>query len=135
MARLLQFLGGEAKEAVTGFEAIGGRIQQALQILEERYGRPCMIMNSLISNLIKGPAIPNGDKVSLRRFADQTALALVMLRAMDCLSDINQGNVMGMVERLPRHLPDNFTHLSHDLEEKSQRFPTFADFVKFVNKP
>ena len=89
-----------------------------------------MVMNSFI----KGPAVPNVDKVSLRRFADQTIMALATLRAMGCLSEINQGNVVDMVERLLRHLRDNFAHLSHDLKEKGQRFPPFPDFVKFVNK-
>lgn len=38
MTRLLQFLDGEAKQAVAGFETATGGVHQAQQILEQRYG-------------------------------------------------------------------------------------------------
>lgn len=40
MARLLQFLNEEAKQAVWGLETVTGGIHQALKILEQRYGQP-----------------------------------------------------------------------------------------------
>ena len=65
MARLPQFLDGEAKQVVSGLESITGGVHQALQILEQRYGRPCMIVSSVVTNLVKGPPISNSDKVAL----------------------------------------------------------------------
>ena len=62
MTRLLQFLGGEAKETVCDLETATGGIHQALQIIQERYGRPCMIISSVVNNLTKGPAITSGDR-------------------------------------------------------------------------
>ena len=63
MTRLLLFLGGEAKEAVCGLETAVGGIYQAIKILEERYGRPCMIVSSVVSNLTKGPSSQGGTKL------------------------------------------------------------------------
>ena len=38
MTHLLQFHVGEEKETVAGLETVEGRVQQAMQILEKRYG-------------------------------------------------------------------------------------------------
>ena len=38
LARLLQFLDGESKEAVSGLKTVAGSIHQALNILDQRYG-------------------------------------------------------------------------------------------------
>lgn len=134
MIRLLQFLGGEAKEAVRGFETTSGGIHDALQILEQRYGRPCIIVGSVVNNLTKGPAITSGDKIAFRKFADQATRALATLKSMNCLSEINQGNIVTMTERLPKPLQHKFAALAYDLEAKGQRFPTLANFVDFVNR-
>ena len=135
MTRLLQFLGGEAKEAVCGLETAAGGIYQAIKILEERYGRPCMIVSSVVNNLTKGPPIPGGGgKAALRKFADQATRALPTLKSMDCLSEINQGNIISMTECLPKHLQNKFATLAFDLEAKGQSFTTLSDFVGFVNR-
>ena len=134
MTRLLQFLDGEAKQAVAGLETATDGVHQALQILEQRYGRPCMIVNSVINSLVKGPPIPAGDKINLRKFADCATRALATLTSMNCLSQVNQGNIGSMTERLPRSLQEKFSALACDLETQGQHFPTLKDFVGFVNK-
>ncbi|XP_068713249.1 uncharacterized protein [Montipora foliosa] len=134
MARLLQFLDGEAKQVASGLETVTGGVHQALQILEQRYGRPCMIVSSVVTNLVKGPPISNSDKVALRKFADCATMALATLKSMNCLSQINQGNIVSMTERLPKPFQDKFAALAFDLETKGQHFPTLTNFVDFVNK-
>ena len=134
MTRLLQFLDGKAKQAVSGLETVPGGVHQALQILENRYGRPCVIVGSVVTNLVKGPPIISSDKVALRKFADCATRALATLKSMNWLSQINQGNIVSMTERLPKPLQDKFAALAYDLETKGQHFPTLADFVGFVNK-
>ena len=91
-------------------------------------------MSSTINGGIKGPTIANGDKTSLRKFLDQAARVLATLTSMDCLSEVNQGKIVQMLERLPRHVRDKFAQHAYDLEGKGKRFPTFAEFVKFVDK-
>ena len=134
MARLLQFLDGEAKQVVSGLETFTGGVHQALQILEQRYGRPCMIVRSVVTNLVKGPPISNSDKVALRKFADCATMGLATLKSMNCLFQINQWNNVSMTERLPKPLQDKFAGLAFDLETKGQHFPTLTNFVDFVNK-
>ena len=134
MTRLLQFLDGEAKEAVSGLETVAGGIHQALAILDQRYGRPCMIVGSVVANLVKGPPIASGDKSALRKFADQATRALATLTAMNCLAEINQGNIVSMAARLPKPLQEKFAALAYDLEAKGQRFPTLAIFVNFLTR-
>ena len=134
MTRLIQFLDGEAKQAVAGLETSKNGLHQALQILEQRYGRPCMTVNSVINSLVKGPPISAGDKINLRKFADSATRALATLTSMNCLTQVNQGNIVNMTERLPKPLQDKFATLACDLETKGQHFPTLTDFVGFVNK-
>ena len=111
MARPL-FLEGEAKQVVSDLETVTGGVHQTLQILEQRYGRPCMIVSCVVTNLVKGPPISNSDKVALRKFADCATMALATLKSMNCLSQINQGNIVGMTERLPKPLQDKFAALA-----------------------
>ena len=134
MTCLLQFLDGDAKQALSGLETVAGGVHQALKILEQRYGWPCMIVTSVVTNLVKGPPITSSDKIALRKFADCAARALATLTSMNCLSHINQGKIVSMAERLPKPLQDKFAALAYDLETKGQQFPTLANFVDFVNE-
>ena len=43
MIRVLQFLQGDAKEAVSSLESATDGIHHALKALEERYGRLCVV--------------------------------------------------------------------------------------------
>ena len=134
MARLLQFLGGEAKEAVAALEGVSGGVHEALKILQKRYGRRCVVVTSVVDGLVKGPAITDGDKAALQRFADKTVRALATLQSLDCLHEINQGNLVEMAGRLPRQLQQRFAALANELEEREERFPTLSDLSAFVDK-
>ena len=134
MLRLLQFLGGEAKEAVKSFEAVQGGVYEAMKVLEKRYGRKCLVVSSIVECLTKGPSLPNRDSVALRKFADKAASANATLRSLDCLQEINQGNLIEMSRRLPKYLQEKFAVVCHELETKQQRFPTLSDFAAFLDK-
>ena len=92
-------------------ETAGGGIYQAIKIHEETYGHPCMIISSVVNNLTKGPPIARGDKVALNKFDNQATRTLATLKPMDCLSEINQGNI-SMTECLPKHLQNKFATLA-----------------------
>ena len=93
-----------------------------------------MIVNSVINSLVKGPPISASDKINLRKFAHSATRALATLTSMNCLSQVNQGNIVSMTERLPKPLQDKFATLTCDLKTKGQHFPTLTDFVGIVNK-
>ena len=58
MLRLLQFLDCAAKEAVKSYEAVEGGVYKAMGILEQRYGRKCLIVSSIVDNLTKDDPLP-----------------------------------------------------------------------------
>ena len=62
MSRLLQFLRGNAKKAVAGFEGTPGGITKAMQLLELRFGQPHMIAKACVDALIEGPNISNREQ-------------------------------------------------------------------------
>ena len=121
MSRLLQFLDGEAKEPVAVLEGVSGGVHEALKILQTRYGRRCVIGTSLVDGLVKGRAMTDGDKTAHRRLADKTARALATLKSLDCLEEINQGNLLDMAGQLPRPLQQRFAGLANELEEGEGR--------------
>lgn len=92
-----------------------------------------MIISSVVNNLTKGPPIARGDKVALNKFDNQATRTLATLKPMDCLSEINQGNI-SMTECLPKHLQNKFATLAFDLEARGKSFTTLSDFVGFVNR-
>ena len=88
-ARLLvycNFWTGRLSKQYLAWRRGGGGGYQALQILQQRYGRPCMIVSSVISSLVKGPSIPISDKLAIQDFADSATKALATLTSMNCLS-------------------------------------------------
>ncbi|XP_028413873.1 uncharacterized protein LOC114536722 [Dendronephthya gigantea] len=134
MLRLLQFLDGEAKEAVKSYEVVKGGVYEAMKVLEARYGRKCLVVSSIVESLTKGPLIAIRDRIALRKYSDDVSNAEATLRSLDCLKEVNQGNLVDMSHRLPRHLQEKFATLAHDLESKEQRFPTLSDLANFLNK-
>ena len=91
-----------------------------------------MTVGSVVANLLKGPPIASGDKSALQKFTNRATRALAALTSMNCLPEINQGNIVSMEACLPKPLQDKFAALAYDLEAKAQRFPTLANFVNFL---
>ncbi|CAB4009253.1 Hypothetical predicted protein [Paramuricea clavata] len=55
LSRLMQYLDGKAKEAVEDCEGMGdGALQEALNVIETRFGQPYMIVDASIGSLVKG---------------------------------------------------------------------------------
>ena len=61
MSRLLQFLEGNAKKAVAGFEGTPDGVKKAMRLLKLRFGQPHMIAKACVDALIEGPNISNSD--------------------------------------------------------------------------
>ena len=57
MSRLLQFLDGQPRKAVAGFEGLPGGLHKALDVLRRRYGQPHMVTNPCINSLVEGSPI------------------------------------------------------------------------------
>lgn len=124
----------EAKEAVRSFEAVDDGVYEAMRVLEARYGRKCQVVSSILDGFTKGPPITGKDRIALRNFADKVVSAATTLKSLNCLNEVNQGNLSEMSRRLPRYLQERFAVIAHDLETKEQRFPTLVDFGTFLER-
>jgi len=65
MSRLLQFLDGQAKRAVAGFEGVPGDLSKALKMLEQRFGQPHVVAKGCVDALVEGANISSSDRQSL----------------------------------------------------------------------
>ena len=70
MSHLLQFLEGNAKRALAGFEGMPGGVKKAMRLLELRFDQPHMMAKACVDALIEGPNISNSERDALREFAD-----------------------------------------------------------------
>ena len=133
MSRLLQFLVGNARKAVTEFEVMPGRVKKAMRLLELRFGQPHMIAKACVDALIEGPNISNSVKEGLREFADSSRTLYETLKEMNALSEMNLFNLGKMSSKLP---------ISHQAtcRDEVQRIrvrgmlPSFKDLVEFKEK-
>ena len=71
MSRLLQFLDGQARRAVAGFEGVPGGLSKALQLLEQRFGQPHVVAKACIDALVEGANRSSSDRQGLHEFADR----------------------------------------------------------------
>ena len=126
---VLQFLSGEAKEAVKSFEAVDGGVYEAMRVLEARYGRKCEVVSSISDGLTKGLPITGKDRVALRNFADKVVSAATTLK--NFLNEVNQGNLAEMSRRLRRYLQERFVVIAHDLKARKQGFPSMLTLAHF----
>ena len=133
MARLLQFLDGPALLAVQRYESVPGGLAKALQVLQDRFGQLFKIVRACVDTLVKGPVIAPQDKKGLQRYADKAQVMYDTLEAMNCLGEMNTGNLEKMILRLPKWAQAKFREHLKKLEHQGRIMPTFKDVVNFLN--
>jgi len=65
MSRLLQFLNGQAKRAVAGFEEVPGGLSKVLKMLERRFGQSHVVAKACGVALVEVAHISSSDRHSL----------------------------------------------------------------------
>lgn len=101
MSRLLQFLDGQARRAVAGFEGVPGCLPKALKLLEQRFGQAHVVAKACIAALVEGANISSNDRQGLREFADHSRTSYETLQSMNALSEMNMTNLAKVSGRLP----------------------------------
>ena len=119
--------------AVQRYESVRGGLEKALKVLQERFGRPCQIVRACVDSLIKGPAIPLGDREELQRFADKAQVVYDTLESMGYLGEMNSDNLEKMILRLPKWAQTRFGEQLRKLESDGKSMPTFKDVVSYLN--
>ena len=132
MTRLLQFLEGPALLAVQRYETIPGGLAKALQILEDRFGRPFHVEKACVDSMTKGPPINATDHQALQRFADEVRANYDTLASMGFLPEVNTDSMEKILSRLPRGVQGKFVEHLHKLERTGQVMPSFKDVVDFL---
>ena len=133
MSPLLQFLEGNTKKAVAGFESSAGGVKKAMRLLELQFGQPHMIAKACVDALIEGPNISNSDREGLREFADCSRTLYETLKEMNALSEMNLSNLGRMSRKLPTVHQARWRDEVQRIRERGM-LPSFKDLVEFVEK-
>ena len=133
MSRLLQFLDGQARSAVAGFEGVPGGLSKALKMLQQRFGQPHIVTKACVDALIDGPNISSNDGPGLRKFADHSRTLYETLTSMNALSEMNMTNLAKMAGKLPITFQLKWRDEAQRIREGG-RFPSLKDLVKFIER-
>ena len=101
MSCLLQFLDGQVRSAVAGFEGVPGGLLRALKMLQQRFRKPHTVAKVCVNALVDGPNISSNDGPGLRKFADQSRTLYETLRSMNALPEMNMTNLAKLSGKLP----------------------------------
>ena len=133
MSRLLQFLDGQARSAVAGFEGVPGGLLRALKMLQQRFGQPHVVAKACVDALVDGPNISSNDGPGLRKFADRSRTLYETLRSMNALPEMNMTNLAKMSGKLPIALQVKWRDEALRIRE-SRGFPNLKDLVDFIER-
>ena len=101
---LMQYVDGDAKEAIEDFEGMGeGALNDALDVLKLRFGQPYMIVDACIGEIVDGRCLAAGDGRGIQKLADRCQMVYKTLNTMKCLHEINTDHMRKIVERLTFH--------------------------------
>ena len=131
MSRLLQFLDGQARSAVAGFEVVPGGLSRALKMLQQRFGQPHRVAKGCVDALVDGPNISSNNGPGLQKFADRSRTLYETLRSMNALPEMNMTNLAKMSEKLPIALQLKWRDEALRIRER-RGFPNLKDLVDFI---
>lgn len=107
---------------------------QAMQILQERFGRPHEIIQAVTRGLLEGPKLVNADLDGLRDLAMLMRNSLLTVGQLGRPSDLNCSlYLMRIVGRLPRSMQERWADAADAIINKGME-PTFDDLLKFIEK-
>ncbi|KAK3545764.1 hypothetical protein QTP70_011831, partial [Hemibagrus guttatus] len=132
---LRRYVSGQAKKALDGYFLLGteSAYVAAWEILEERYGNPFTIAKSYRDKLQAWPKMGFRDSFELREFVDflrSCEAAMVHIKALEILNDCNENRKI--LSKLPDWLAVRWNRKVIEIEEESNQFPSFSQFVKFL---
>ncbi|KAL6466976.1 hypothetical protein MHYP_G00247800 [Metynnis hypsauchen] len=136
-ARMQVYVCGQAKNALEGYFLLGteSAYASAWEILEERYGNPFTVAKAYRDKLQTWPKIGAKDSFELREFVDflrSCEAAMVHIKALEILDDCNENRKI--LSKLPDWLIARWSRKVLEIEEKSNKFPSFSQFVEFLTR-
>ncbi|XP_042244222.1 uncharacterized protein LOC121880779 isoform X1 [Thunnus maccoyii] len=134
---LRRYVSGQAKKALDGYFLLGteSAYVAAWEILEERYGNPFTIAKSYRDKLQAWPRMGSKDSFELREFVDflrSCEAAMVHIKSLEILNDCNENRKI--LSKLPDWLTARWNRKVIEVQENSNQFPSFSQFVKFLTR-
>ncbi|XP_070206095.1 uncharacterized protein [Littorina saxatilis] len=132
---LKRYLGGPAREAVSGFFLLGSEkaYQQAKDILDQRFGNQFITSDAFMSKLNSWPKVQNKDKSALQRFSDflvQCQAAQHEFPILRSLDDIRE--IQKIAQKLLDWASTSWNRVVAMKRKDKGRYPTFPEFSSFV---
>jgi hypothetical protein len=132
---LMQYVDGDAKEAIEDFEGMGvGALKDALGVLKLRFGQPYMIVDACIGEIVDGRCLAAGDGRGIQKLADRCQMVYKTLNTMKCLHEINTDHMRKIVARLPFHNQARWRDRVSKILKSSNSRPTFGDLVEYLQE-
>lgn len=135
LSYLTKYISPEVEETISGFLEYDGdeNYQEAMEMLDERYGNKFTLMKAFRNRLTSWPKIQPKDAVQTRKLADALKQCLGAMKTIPELQRMNDHTeIEQIVAKLPEKMIDKWTAKVVSSEEKEDRYPSFEEFATFV---
>ncbi|KAG5871320.1 hypothetical protein JTB14_021832 [Gonioctena quinquepunctata] len=134
MLRLQKALKNEALEAVKSLFISPENLEDIIQTLETRFGRPEFIIDSMTNKVKLMPPVNTRYPLSLIKFANSVLNLTVTAQSLKMEAYINNPQLLSqLVQKLPEHLQFQWARIIVD-KEKAITIPTLREFSEWLQK-
>ncbi|CAM1324796.1 Uncharacterised protein r2_g3366 [Pycnogonum litorale] len=131
---LIHYCKGEAKECIENciLLPVSEGYSSALKMLKANFGRPHIVTQAYIEDLVDGPVLKSFDNKGLKVLSRKMQRTQIVLRAMGNVSDLNSiAYLKRIVQKLPFHLQSKWAEKAEQLMSEDA-YPSFSDVAHFV---
>ena len=135
LSYLLHHCNGLAKEAIEHCALLpkGSCYDTAIEILTDFFGRPDMIVEAVLKDLLQGPPVPL-ELRALQRLLTEMRRCHAALSCISRVEDLNNHeNSLKLFARLPKYIQRKWAD-SSGLDSSKGSGPTFEELMKLVRK-
>ncbi|XP_052809477.1 uncharacterized protein LOC128237941 [Mya arenaria] len=128
LLQLRQYLGGEALASIENLGHSAAAYDAAKERLERKYGGTKRIVNRFLDELEKFPPLKNENVKGLENFADLLDIAVINLKEVDHVEDLNDGSLYyRLMKKLPQSIRYNRNVHEQELVEGVETLRTFVN--------
>ncbi|XP_070186269.1 uncharacterized protein [Littorina saxatilis] len=132
---LQRYIGGQAKEAVTGFFLLreGDAYERAMEVLENRFGNSYVVSQAFRTKLDEWTPVKSKDPKGLRSLADFLQQCSVAAQEVGGLSILDDAQYLRkIVGKLPDWMSHRWSRTVARTKVEKKRYPLFNELVSFV---